>query len=148
MTALHGDVVVDASVGIKLALSEEYSDLVDRFFAGSLLNGSYSILVPDLFFVEFANVLWKAVRHGDYPLEEAEEDLAAFQTLRLKVVSTRDLMERALGIACQYGITAYDACYVALSERMEVPLLTADIRLARILTDSPFKVMTLESLEP
>lgn len=148
MTVPHGDVVVDASVGIKLALSEEYSEQVARLFAESLLKASGSILVPDLFFIECANVLWKVVRRGDYEQEKAEEDMAMLQTLRLKTASTRDLMQRALTIACQYGITAYDACYVALSDITGTPLLTADNRLAHILTDSPFKVMTLQSLEP
>ena len=148
MTDLLGDVVVDASVGIKLALSEEYSEQVGTLFAESLLGASGSILVPDLFFVECANILWKVVRRGDYKLEKAEEDMAMLRTLRLKIVSTRDLTERALAIACRYVITAYDACYAALSERMEAPLLTADSRLAQALSAGPFDIVTLERLWP
>ena len=148
MTDLLGDVVVDASVGIKLLLPEDHTTQVRQLFVSSLVEGSRSILVPDLFFVECANALWKTVRRGDIPQEEAESGIAYLRALGLNVVSTRDLVRRALEIACQLGITAYDACYAALSERMEVPLLTADNRLAHILTDSLFKVMTLQSLEP
>ena len=148
MTDLLGDVVVDASVGIKLAISEDYSETVDRLFTGSLLDDSGSILVPDLFFIECANVLWKVVRRGDYEQGKAADDMAMLQTLRLKITSTRDLTQRALTIACQYGVSAYDACYVALSELTEAPLLTADNRLAQALSAGPFKVMTLQSLEP
>jgi len=50
-------------------------------------------------------------------------------------------MKRALEIACLHGVTAYDACYIALSERNGVPLLTADTRLAdHLWADTRLKV--------
>jgi len=61
----------------------------------------------------------------------------------LPSVPTSELVERALGIACTHGISAYDACYVALSEQEHVPLLTADSRLASSLSGSAFDVIVL-----
>ena len=38
-------------------------------------------------------------------------------------------MEAALAVAAKYGITGYDAQYVALAQNLAVPLLTEDRRL-------------------
>ena len=35
-----------------------------------------------------------------------------------------------LRISSQHGLTAYDACYVALAETLDVALMTADARLS------------------
>jgi predicted nucleic acid-binding protein len=51
-------------------------------------------------------------------------------------------MERAFQIALEFGISAYAACYVALAERLELPLLTADARLAQVV---PQYAVTIES---
>jgi predicted nucleic acid-binding protein len=44
-----------------------------------------------------------------------------------------DLADDALDLALAHGLSAYDACYVALARREAVPLVTADERLVRIL---------------
>ncbi|MFB2916888.1 MULTISPECIES: type II toxin-antitoxin system VapC family toxin [Aerosakkonema] len=49
-------------------------------------------------------------------------------------------MNKAVEIGLDYGITAYDGCYVALSEQVTVPLLTLDERLVNSLTGSKFDV--------
>jgi predicted nucleic acid-binding protein len=40
-------------------------------------------------------------------------------------------MERALRLAVEYGISAYDAQYVTLAETLDCLLMTADKRLCR-----------------
>ncbi|MEH2024315.1 type II toxin-antitoxin system VapC family toxin [Nostoc sp.] len=49
--------VLDASVAIKWFVLEVHSDKARR-----LLTSNYTFLVPDFFFAEVANVLWKRVR--------------------------------------------------------------------------------------
>ena len=44
------------------------------------------------------------------------------------------------------SVTAYDACYVALAERLSIPVLTADNRLAAAMNGSPFQVISLDTL--
>jgi predicted nucleic acid-binding protein len=68
---------------------------------------------------------------------------ANLKNSELASTSTMELMERALELACQYGVTAYDACYIALSDRRQVPLLTADSRLVEKMSGSPFSIMSL-----
>lgn len=143
MSRLPVTCVVDASVGIKLFVSEEYSEDVQRLFEESLADPDASLLVPDLFFIECANILWKKVRRGEYPESIAMASIADLRTLELPATPTIELMERALEIACAHGVTAYDACYVALAERSGIPLLTADDRLAGVLGDRLCSIRSL-----
>ena len=140
---MTGDCVVDASVGIKLFLVEELSDRADRFFSHLAGYRPARFYVPDLFFAECANILWKYVRRFGYPADNARQDVADLRGLALLTVSTSDLLEPALELALAYDITAYDACYAALARKLELPLVTADTSLARKLDSSDVHVQTL-----
>lgn len=125
MTNLPRTCVLDASVGMKLFIAEEHSEDVHELFRQNLWDAS-TLYVPDLFFIECANVLWKKVRRGEYDEEEVFASLCDLRLLGLSVTPMSELMERALQIACRSGVTAYDASYAALAEALDVPLLTAD----------------------
>jgi predicted nucleic acid-binding protein len=129
MTAFPKRCVVDASVGIRIFLPEEHSVEIRAWFGSSLAQKNPQLLVPDLFFAECANILWKRVQRGQYDSESAKANIADLRALDLVSTPCADLAERALEIACLYGITAYDACYAALSESADAPLITADLRL-------------------
>lgn len=142
----EGRYVVDASVAIKLFIDEPLSKEAEVLF--SMLTGDEGseFYVPDLFFIECANVLWKHIKRFGYPEEKACEDLAALKALSLASCTTGELMADALTIAVAYDVTAYDACYVALSRQLEVPFVTADERLARKMADTVPAVQWLGTL--
>ncbi len=143
---MTGDCVVDASVGIKLFLVEELSEQADRLFSQLTRDPPARFYVPDLFYVECANILWKYVRRFGYPAENARQDVADLRSLALITVSTADLLEPALELAMTYDVTAYDACYAALAQQLDLPLITADTPLTRKLAGSGVDVRTLEEL--
>lgn len=146
MTRLPTECVVDASAGVKLFVAEEHSEEVQAVFDQLAADPPATLCVPDLFFIECANILWKKVRRGEHTAEAAAANLADLRAMELQTTPTADLMERALEIACDHGVTAYDACYVALGERLDVPLLSADGRLAAALGSTLFEVLTLTDL--
>lgn len=137
--------VVDASVGIKLFLVEEGSEQAVQLFRQLADDPAARFYVPDLFFVECANILWKYVHRFDYPVENARQDAADLGALALRTVSTADLITQALDLALTCGITAYDASYAALAQKTGLPLITADKALARKLQDSDVEVLRLTS---
>jgi predicted nucleic acid-binding protein len=120
------DCVVDASVGMKLVLVEDLSERTDALFDHLTDAPPARFYVPDLFFIECTNILWKYVRRFDYPAEVAEQDVADLVQLPLLVVSTAALAGAALALAVEHGSTAYDSAYVALARHLSVPLVTAD----------------------
>lgn len=122
--------IVDASVGIKLFIDDPLSDTVHQLFENVTNDPPIELHVPDLFFIECTNILWKYVRWGNLPIQNAQINLKELSLLLLQATPTLTLMDAALQLAIEYSITAYDACYLALSARQGFPLITADKKLA------------------
>ncbi len=120
------DCVIDASVGIKLFLMEPLSDAADVLFDHLTDDPPARFYVPDLFFIECTNILWKYVRRFDYPADVARKDVADLTRLPLQIVSTAALARDALALAVEHGSTAYDSAYVALARHLGLPMVTAD----------------------
>ena len=84
-------------------------------------------------------------RRFGYAAERAQEDVADLRARALHSVSTADLIGDALPIALAHAISAYDACYVALVQRLSVPFVTADEALVRKLAGTIYDVQLLGS---
>jgi predicted nucleic acid-binding protein len=123
--------VIDAGVGAKLVLPEPLADRAAALFDLLDRDPAVTLHIPDLFYVECTNVLWKHVRRGALDVVAAQRGVVILRGLILAVVSTADLMLPALDLAVRHDISAYDACYVALSDRLRVTMVTADERLVR-----------------
>jgi predicted nucleic acid-binding protein len=129
------EVVLDASVATKWAvpgilepLSEQADDLLRQY-----TDGKINLLVPDLFWNEIANALWKAARRGRISSETADEALAKMISRDFPTIPSRDVLERALTIAVQFDRSVYDSVYVAIAVARKTYLVTADERLANAL---------------
>jgi predicted nucleic acid-binding protein len=131
--------IVDASVGIKKFIIDPLTPKVDQLFA-HLRDRDTQLYVPDLFYIECTNIAWKYIRARLYDQNEAEANLADLKLLRFIKTPTADLMLEALAISVAHGISAYDACYVALSQQKTAPLLTQDQRLVNALKTTDFDV--------
>jgi predicted nucleic acid-binding protein len=131
MTAGQLRFVVDASVGIKLFVDEPFSTQAHAIFDKLTLDPPAKLHVPDLFYIECANILLKYTHRFGRPLKDSQNDLADLRLLALHSTPTIDLMEDALLLAAEKELTAYDACYAVLAQKLEIPLLTADEPMAR-----------------
>ncbi len=124
-------IVPDASVAVKWCLPVAET-LVDA--AVDLLNRHHerhiTFLVPDLFWPEFGNVMWKAVRQGRCTPELALDAVRTTKALALPTFASVNLLELALDISLQYQRTFYDSIYLALAVAEHATLVTADERLA------------------
>ncbi|MBU7582778.1 MAG: type II toxin-antitoxin system VapC family toxin [Nostoc sp. TH1S01] len=138
--------VVDTSVCIKYFIADPLTTKVKQLF-GHLSNPQTEIFVPDLFYIESANVMWKYVRARMYTVAEVQTDLTTLKNFPLRVVSTADLMADAVNISINYNISAYDACYVALSEQVNAVLLTLDAKLVRALNNSSNNICSFNDFE-
>jgi predicted nucleic acid-binding protein len=94
-----------------------------------LLSGNHELLIPDLFFPEVANILWKRVRRGEDTPERARATLADFRAVPLQVYASQALTPVALDIAMQMDRTVYDSLYLALAASTQCQMVTADLKL-------------------
>ena len=139
--------VLDASVAAKWFLPAAQETLAAealRVLHG-YAEGRLRLLVPDLFWPEFGNVLWKAVRCRRISRETAEEAIEALAERRIPTVASSSLLKDAFTIAAAFDRTVYDGTYVALAIVSGAPLVTADERLANALA-AHFPVRWLGSL--
>ena len=125
--------VVDASVGIKLFVEEQFSEQARALFSHLAADPPAELYVPDLFYIECANILLKYTRRFGRSLADSQADLADLKRLALRSTPTADLMEGALLLASETNLTAYDACYAVLAGQSDLPLITADESLARVI---------------
>ena len=127
--------VLDASVAAKWFLPRAGEPLADEALAllRRYADGEIELTVPDLFWAEFGNLLWKAVRTGRVSGTTATEALTDMLYYGLSTVSGRELAEDALAIALSTGRTVYDAMYVALAIQRGATFITADERLVNAL---------------
>jgi len=124
--------VVDASVAAKWLLPAMQEPLVEQAnrLLGQQTVGSADFVVPDLFWPEIGNVLWKAVRRERITPTQAEESLITALSWAFETVSSRQLLERALEIGLRHQRSFYDSIYLALAVSQKIELVTADERLA------------------
>jgi predicted nucleic acid-binding protein len=127
--------VLDASVAAKWflpgageTLTAEAAGVLEAYAAGRL-----RLLVPDLFWPETGNILWKAVRQGRISRTSAEQAIVTLQDRKLVTAPTAPLLQDAFAIAAAFERTVYDCIYVALAVHANLPLVTADERLANAL---------------
>jgi predicted nucleic acid-binding protein len=115
--------VIDASV-LAVALADDDAD-GDR--ARARLRGE-TLSAPDLIDLEVASVLRGRLIGRHLEVRRAHLALADLLALPLQRVPAMRLISRCWEL--RDNLTVYDAAYVALAEAFDVPLLTADIRLA------------------
>lgn len=124
--------VLDASVAAKWFLPPAHETLTGqalqllRRYAG----GQVRFIVPDLFWAEFANILWKAARQGRCTKDEGDAAIAAMRNRGLPTVPSTELVADAFRFANAFGRTVYDSLYVALAVTAKAHLVTADEKLA------------------
>ena len=120
--------VLDSSVALAWLLPDEASDRVDAL-ADRLEHESAE--VPAIWSLEIANALVSALRRSRIESVDAGASLEALATLPIyaeQAIGAPQLAE-IVALALRHGLTAYDACYVELAHRRQLPLATLDAKL-------------------
>jgi predicted nucleic acid-binding protein len=97
----------------------------------------HAFLAPDLLRAEFASALWKKRRRGEVEGEEAAKMLADFALMPIETFPIGSLIPSAFALATAAGHSVYDCLYIALADREDCPLVTADRRFLQSFADGP-----------
>ncbi len=116
-------IVLDASVAASWFFSDE-SDELTRTSAELVL--AETALVPSIFPAELTNALLFAHRKGRIPKDGLRGALQRVQQLPVRIESVGFDLTTEIDLAARYGLTIYDAMYLALAARYRVALLTRD----------------------
>ena len=117
-------IVVDASAVLELLLLTPTGLRI----AERVLDPSASVHAPELLDVEVTQVLRRFERTGELTAARGFEALLDLADLAVERYPHRPFLPRIWQL--RPNLTAYDACYVALAEALDAPLLTCDVRIA------------------
>jgi Predicted nucleic acid-binding protein, contains PIN domain len=120
--------VIDASV-----ILAWYNPGEENSYADGILDclAEEIAITPPLCCLEVANVLRMFERRGSITNLAAEKALAILNDLPIKRDSAPAGFEMplVLSLARRYDLTVYDACYLELAVRLDLPLATLDNKL-------------------
>ncbi len=122
--------VLDASLTLAWAFDEEETDYTRAVLAEML---EHVVTVPMVWPLEIANAAVMAARRGRIERGEVRTLIELVRGLDVEVDAQghRVAFDGVADLACQHGLTSYDAAYLELALRLDVPLATIDAGLAR-----------------
>ncbi len=134
---MSGGVVIDASVGVKLVLIEEFSAQAQALVADTLSVGA-PLYGPATLPSEVLSALSKRTRYRDptkaITLAQAQQYLQDFLELPVTLATPADLYSHTMTFVDAHGLTrTYDAVYAVLAQLLGVELWTADVNLRNAL---------------
>lgn len=133
---------LDSSVAFKWFVRETDTDKALRL-RDAYRAGTHELHSPDIFPFEIAHALTRAERQGRIPIADALQFLAD----ALKILPTLHpglpLLPRAAELSSNERIGVYDCLYIALVERENCKLITADQRLVNTFPDHTVLVSKL-----
>ena len=100
---------------------------------------------PWLLQLEFTNVLRTACRRGVIPIATAHTIVDQVNLLPINIDPTPPQPANLLSLAFRFGLTSYDAAYLELALRLQLPLATRDAELAEAAWASGVGVLAVGS---
>jgi predicted nucleic acid-binding protein len=119
--------VPDASAIMGVALNDEEADYAQAVVDAIKIDGA---VVPELFWFESRNALVVAERRKRISPAETAAFLADLELLPLEI-DHHPREEMVFALARSHHLTIYDAAYLELAQRKNIPLATLDRALHR-----------------
>lgn len=125
-------IVIDCSVLIAGLLPDEVEERTRKILE-DLQHGVTVAVVPSLFYQEISNALLMAYRRRRISREVLSQYLDVMAILPITVdtaaATQGNTMKAVCELAEEYGLTTYDASYLELALRLDLPLMTLDVDL-------------------
>ncbi len=113
--------VVDASVAVKWLVREPGNDA-----ARALFDLPDPLIAPDWLLVEAASTFWRKVKRSELLEIHAERHMDDLPEFFSELFESSELAKDALRIGFRLRHSVYDCLYLALAEREDCQLVTAD----------------------
>ncbi len=116
-------IVIDSSIAVKWFNREEGSTYALKLLEGHI-RGKFLLAAPQLLFYEVAN----ALRYNhDFGVQDVSNAIEELLDLQLAIVPfEKEWAKNASDISFKYGLTFYDASFIAAAKYLNAPLYTAD----------------------
>ena len=136
--------VLDCSATLAWVYGEEVTEAVRAVFNAVGVDGAW---VPSLWRLEVANVLEMGVRRRRHDAAFRDATLAdlALLPIRLDPETDQHAWGATARLATRHGLTVYDAAYLELARRRDLPLASLDqeLRAAALVEGVPLLGMAI-----
>ena len=133
---MKGQLVIDSSVVVKWFDEREQDSGSALRLLEEFIRGDLQLIVPDLLFYEVGNVFLKKWPQEPFKMQKSLKKLWRLPWLLMPLRDS--LLNRTLEVADQCGITFYDGLFLVTAENSGVPLVTADEKFLKRVTEFPF----------
>jgi predicted nucleic acid-binding protein len=124
------ELVLDASATLSLILPDEHAGGVDDIL-NEMERGTVRLCLPHLWLYEVGNALVAARRRERLMAEEADLFLGIIEEWPIRYYAMQALQLRnCQRLANEQALSFYDASYLELALRLEIPLVSLDQKLS------------------
>ena len=120
--------ILDCSISISWVLVDEDDD-----YANSILDlmTDATAFVPEIWSLEVVNTLLVAERRNRMTIEKSEQAIKLLQSLPIVIdtLTSSQAFQQTLKLGREQSLASYDAAYLELALRKNLPLATNDNRL-------------------
>ena len=118
------DLVVDANIFLAVALNEPEKKQIIQLTAGTRL------IAPEVLLYEIGNALSAMMKRQRLTYQQATKAFSIIELIPV-VLEKADIMQ-ALKISHTFNTYAYDAYYLEVAHRLQIPLMTLDQKMKNI----------------
>jgi len=137
-------IVVDASVAVKWLVSEQDEDAAEE-----LLRTQAQVAGPALLRVEVTAAIARKARFGEIQAAQAEAAIELWRSMLdradIDLIAEDPDLPLALKLSLELNHPLQDCVYLALAERLDAPLVTADEKFAAKVRKRHPRIRTLAS---
>ncbi len=127
------DIISDTNIFLAVALDEPEKDNIIQ------LTSESDAIAPEILPYEIGNALTAMVKRKQLTHDEALSAFDAASSIPVRLVSVD--IKKALKLALDYNIYAYDAYFLQCAIYLSIPLITLDKRMKKIAYDLNIEVM-------
>lgn len=119
-------IVIDASVAVAWSFEDERRPPIDEILT---LVGNHGGVAPAIWLVETANAIQIAMRRGRIGPAYRDQLLVQLKALPVDIEASTGEGVIAVAVSDRFDITVYDAAYLEVAIRGQLPLATLDKQL-------------------
>ena len=120
-------IVLDVCAAIEIASGTPDGKALEN----SICEGE-TVIVPNYFYIELSNTLYKCIRGKLFTADQATRMLSFVKTIVTAEVDVKEMLPEIISESLQLKHPTYDIGYFVLARRNGATLLTVDKRLAEI----------------
>ena len=127
------NVLLDASALMSVLIDEPEKEHIVT------ITKDYELIAPSILPYEIGNALTRLKKRQILTSRQIMMAYKEFLRIPLRFMDVN--IEEALQIACKYSIYAYDAYYLEMASRLNLPLLTLDVQMKKVAADLRVRIL-------